>query len=51
MIRVGMHDVAIVTVVFVVPPTEQMVSGSAIVRDHLEPTPWSAPSSTPPTAG
>lgn len=36
-VRVGVHDVAIVTVVFVVPPSEQMVSGSAIVRDHLEP--------------
>jgi hypothetical protein len=35
-VRVGVHDVAIVTVVFVVPPTEQMVSGSAIVRDHLD---------------
>jgi len=34
--RVGIHDVAIVTVVFVMPPTEQMVSGSAIVRDHQE---------------
>jgi hypothetical protein len=36
-VRVGVHDVAIVTVVFVVPPAEQMVSGSAIVREHLEP--------------
>ncbi len=35
-VRVGMRDVAIVTVVFVTPPTEQMVSGSAIVRDHHE---------------
>lgn len=35
-VRVGAHDVAIVTVVFVVPPSEQMVSGSAIVRDHQE---------------
>lgn len=35
-VRVGVHDVAIVTVVFVVPPTEQMVSGSAIVREHQE---------------
>ena len=32
--RVGIHDVAIVTVVFVMPPAEQMLSGSAIVRDH-----------------
>ena len=31
-VRVGAHDVAVVTVVFVVPPTEQMVSGSALVR-------------------
>jgi hypothetical protein len=36
-VRVGAHDVAIVTVVFVIPPTEQMVSGSAIVRDHQQP--------------
>lgn len=36
-VRVGVHDVAIVTVVFVIPPTEQMVSGSAIVRDHQQP--------------
>jgi hypothetical protein len=36
-VRVGVHDVAIVTVVFVIPPAEQMVSGSAIVRDHQEP--------------
>ena len=35
-VRVGVHDVAIVTVVFVIPPAEQMVSGSAIVRDHLD---------------
>lgn len=35
--RVGIHDVAIVTVVFVMPPAEQMVSGSAIVRDHQDP--------------
>jgi hypothetical protein len=35
-VRVGVHDVAIVTVVFVTPPAEQMVSGSAIVRDHLD---------------
>ena len=34
--RVGIHDVAIVTVVFVIPPAEQMVSGSAIVREHQE---------------
>ena len=34
--RVGIHDVAIVTVVFVMPPAEQMLSGSAIVRDHQD---------------
>ncbi|MEP6624574.1 MAG: hypothetical protein ABJC79_09030 [Acidimicrobiia bacterium] len=34
--RVGIHDVAIVTVVFVMPPAEQMISGSAIVRDHQD---------------
>lgn len=34
--RVGIHDVAIVTVVFVMPPTEQLISGSAIVRDHQD---------------
>ena len=36
-VRVGVHDVAIVTIVFVVPPSEHLVSGSAIVRDHSEP--------------
>jgi hypothetical protein len=35
-VRVGAHDVAIVTVVFVLPPGEQLVSGSAIVRAHAE---------------
>jgi hypothetical protein len=35
-VRVGVYDVAIVTVVFVIPPTEQLVSGSAIVRDHAD---------------
>lgn len=35
-VRVGVEDVAIVTVVFVIPPAEQLVSGSAIVRDHLD---------------
>lgn len=35
-VRVGIHDVAVVTIVFVTPPTEQVVSGSAIVRQHLE---------------
>ena len=37
-VRVGSHDVAIVTIVFVIPPAEQLVSGSAIVRDHTEPS-------------
>jgi hypothetical protein len=31
-VRVGASDVAVVTIVFVAPPTEQVVSGSAIVR-------------------
>jgi hypothetical protein len=35
-VRVGARDVAIVVVVFVLPPSEQLVSGSAIVRDHTE---------------
>jgi hypothetical protein len=35
-VRVGSLDVAIVTVVFVVPPSEQLVSGSAIVRPQQE---------------
>lgn len=35
-VRVGAHDVAIVTIVFVLPPSEQLVSGSAIVRQHAE---------------
>jgi hypothetical protein len=35
-VRVGAQDVAIVTVVFVLPPSEQLVSGSAIVREHAE---------------
>jgi hypothetical protein len=35
-VRVGVHDVAVVTVVYVVPPTEQVVSGSAIVRSHQD---------------
>jgi len=32
--RVGVHDVAVVAVVFVIPPSEQMISGSAVVRDQ-----------------
>ena len=35
-LRVGPHDVAVVTVVFVLPPAEQLVSGSAIVRPQQE---------------
>jgi hypothetical protein len=35
-IRIGAHDVAVVTVVFVIPPAEQLVSGSAIVRPQQE---------------
>lgn len=35
-VRVGASDVAVVSVVFVLPPGEQMVSGSAVVRGHAE---------------
>jgi hypothetical protein len=35
-VRVGQLDVAVVTAVFVVPPTEQVVAGSAIVRPQQE---------------
>jgi hypothetical protein len=35
-VRVGASDVAVVTIVFVAPPNEQVVSGSAIVRANLE---------------
>jgi hypothetical protein len=35
-VRVGSHDIAVVTVVFVAPPAEQIVSGSAIVRPQQE---------------
>jgi hypothetical protein len=35
-VRVGASDVAVVTIVFVAPPTEQVVSGSAIVRANQE---------------
>ncbi len=34
--RIGALDVAIVTVVYVIPPAEQLVSGSAIVRPQQE---------------
>jgi hypothetical protein len=35
-LRVDAHDIAVVTVVFVMPPSEQLVSGSAIVRPQQE---------------
>ena len=35
-VRVGASDVAVVTIVFVAPPNEQVVSGSAIVRANQE---------------
>ena len=35
-VRVGASDVAVVTIVFVAPPNEQVVSGSAIVRGNQE---------------
>jgi len=35
-VRVDAHDIAVVTVVFVMPPSEQLVSGSAIVRPQQE---------------
>ena len=35
-VRVGSHDIAVVTIVFVVPPNEQLVSGSAVVRPQQE---------------
>jgi hypothetical protein len=35
-VRVGESDVAVVTIVFVAPPIEQIVSGSAIVRANQE---------------
>jgi hypothetical protein len=34
--RAGAHEIAMVTVVFVIPPAEQLVSGSAVVRSHQE---------------
>jgi hypothetical protein len=37
-VRVGPHDVAIVALVLVVPPTEQVVSGSAIVHPNQDPS-------------
>jgi hypothetical protein len=35
-VRAGTTDVAIATVVFVQPPTEDVIAGSAIVRQHQE---------------
>ena len=35
-VRVDANDIAVVTVVFVMPPSEQLVSGSAIVRPQQE---------------
>lgn len=35
-VRVGPYDVAVVTVVFVAPPLEEVVSGSAVVRLNAE---------------
>ena len=35
-LRVDAHDIAVVTVGFVLPPSEQLVSGSAIVRPQQE---------------
>jgi hypothetical protein len=37
-VRVGPHDVAIVALVLVTPPNEQIVSGSAIVRHNQDPS-------------
>jgi hypothetical protein len=37
-VRVGPHDVAIVALVLVMPPHEQIVSGSAIVRHNQDPS-------------
>lgn len=36
LVRIGVHDVAVVTIVYVIPPTEQIVSGSAVVRQNQE---------------
>ena len=35
-LRLDSHDIAVVTVVIVTPPSEQLVSGSAIVRPQQE---------------
>jgi hypothetical protein len=36
-LRVGVNEIAVVTIVYVVPPGEELVSGSALVRGHQEP--------------
>lgn len=36
LVRIGAQDVAVVTIVYVIPPTEQIVSGSAIVRQNQD---------------
>jgi len=36
LVRIGVHDVAVVTIVYVLPPSEQIVSGSAVVRQNQE---------------
>lgn len=35
-VRIGVHDVAVVTVVAVAPPEELVIAGSAVVRLHQE---------------
>jgi len=35
-VRIGAHDLAVVTVVFVAPPIELLVAGAAVVRDRAE---------------
>ena len=35
-VRIGGSDVAVTTIIFVIPPDEQIVSGSAIVRQNNE---------------
>lgn len=36
LVRIGAQDVAVVTIVYVIPPTEQLVSGSAVVRQNQD---------------
>ena len=49
-VQIGANDVAVVTIVYVVPPSEQAVSGSAIVRPQQESDTVAARCSTQPTA-